>query len=217
MNLSVKAVFALFLAAALLAGQTNTPVAPPTLPEAQGPPPAKRSAAASAGAPAPANSGIDPKPYVIGPLDVLFVRVWNNQNLTGMVDVGPDGMISVALIGQVKADGLTIEQLKETLRTKLSDFIESPEVSVDVTRINSKRYFIIGGVNRPGPYPLASRTTVSEALSNAGGFSGFANQKRIYVLRGTHKFYFNFKEVIDGKHLEQDIPLENGDKIYVPE
>lgn len=152
------------------------------------------------------------KPYVIGSLDVLYIRVWNNQNLTGPVDVRPDGMLSMPLIGEVKADGLTVSALKEIITAKLGDFLNSPEVDIQVSRVNSKKFFILGGVNRPGAYPLVGKTTVSEALSSAGGFRDFANQKKIYVLRGTKKFNFNYKDVILGKHLEQDIALENGDK-----
>lgn len=172
----------------------------------------------SASAPAaPKTGATDEKPYVIGPLDVLYVRVWNNQNLTGMVDVRPDGMISMALIGDVKADGLTVPQLVDELRMKLADYLNSPEVDVQVTKINSKRFFILGEVGRPGEYPLVSRTTILEALSNAGGFRDTANQKKIYLLRGSVKHPFNYKDVIEGKHLEQDIPIENGDKLVVPQ
>jgi polysaccharide export outer membrane protein len=228
MKLWLKAVSALFCAAGACAAQSAAlPIMPQgaavqsAAPDNQEPPPVKKPSVTPAApapvAPAPADPQTDPKPYVIGPLDVIYVKVWNNQNLTGMMDVGPDGMISLPLIGQLRADGLTVQQLKETIATRLNDYLLNPEVSVDVTRINSKRYYILGGVNRPGPFPLSVRTTVSEALSNAGGFSGFANQKKIYVLRGTKKILFNYKDVIAGKHLEQDITLENGDKIVVPE
>ena len=157
------------------------------------------------------------KRYIIGSLDVLYIRVWNNANLTGPVDVRPDGMISLPLVGELKADGLTVAALKDQIKVRLSDFLNSPEVDVQVSRVNSKKFYILGAVNKPGGYALVGSTTVSEALSNAGGFRDFANQKKIYVLRGTKKFIFNYKDVIVGKHLEQDIPLENGDKIVVPE
>ena len=166
---------------------------------------------------APEKTDATEKRYVIGSLDVLYIRVWNNQNLTGPVDVRPDGMISLPLVGELKADGLTVAELRDVIKAHLSDFLNSPEVDVQVTRVNSKKVYLVGAVNRPGPLLLISSMTVSEALFSAGGFRDFANQKKIYVLRGTKKFNFNYKEVILGKHLEQDIRLENGDKIIVPE
>jgi len=154
---------------------------------------------------------------VIGPLDVISVKVWNNPNLSSPLDVGPDGMISLPLIGQVKADGLTKEQLKETLVGRLGEFLNSPEVDVQILRVNSKRYFVYGGVGRPGEYPLVQETTLMDALSSVGGFKEFANTKKIYVLRGTQKFNFNYKDVSKGKNMDQNIQLKNGDRIFVPE
>jgi polysaccharide export outer membrane protein len=157
------------------------------------------------------------KRYVIGALDVLFVRVWNNTNLTGLVDVRPDGMISMPLVGEVRADGLTVEQFKDALRTRLSDYFANiPEVDVQVTKINSKKYYVIGEVLKQGEFPLVGETTVLDALSNAGGFKDFANLKKIYVLRGSQKLMFNYKDVRNAKHLEQNIKLEPGDRIFVP-
>lgn len=167
----------------------------------------------------PAAAGVGPNggSYVIGSLDVLYVRVWNQPNLTGMYDVRPDGMTAFPLVGEVKADGLTVAQLTDTLRVRFSEFLNSPEVNVQVTKINSKRFFIIGAVGRAGEYPLVGRTTILEALSSAGGFRDTAKESKIYLLRGAKKFPFDYKKVIDGKSLEQDIPIENGDKIIVPE
>jgi polysaccharide export outer membrane protein len=208
MKPSARAVSVLFWVAAISAAQTTPPAAPDPLEL----PPVKKPSAA------PQSSDSTAKPYIIGPLDVLYIRVWNQPNLTGPVNVGPDGMLSISLVGEIAADGLTVEQLRGAIKTRLDrDFFNSSEVSVEVVKINSKKFFIMGGVNRPGPYPLNGKTTVSEALSNASGFSGFANQKKIYVLRGAKKIPFNYKDVIAGKHLEQDIELENGDKIVVPE
>jgi polysaccharide export outer membrane protein len=189
---------------------TNTPVQETPAPAAQLPP--ARIAGAS-GAPAPANTGA---PYVIGPLDVLSIRVWGNQNLTGLVDVRPDGMISMPLIGELKADGTTVQQLRDMVTTKLLDFLNKPEVDIQVARINSKRFYIFGEVGRSGEFPLVGTTTVLDALSNAGGFRDFANQKKIYILRGTQKLFFNFKDVKNGKHMEQNIQIQNGDRIFVP-
>jgi polysaccharide export outer membrane protein len=148
---------------------------------------------------------------------VLYVRVWNQPNLSGIEDVGPDGVISMPLIGEIKADGLTVGQLKAAITARLNDFLNSPEVSVAVTKINSKSVLLIGGVARPGKFPLNEKTTVLDAIASAGGFRDFANQKKVYVLRNGKKFPFNYKEVIQGKHLEQNIELQNGDQIVVPE
>ncbi len=134
-----------------------------------------------------------------------------------MVNVQDDGTISLPLIGQVRADGLTVEELRQAITTKLDDYIQHPDVSVDVTKNNSKKFYIIGGVNHPGPYPLNGKLTISEALASAGGFHDFAHEKKIYLIRGKDKHLYNNKEVKNGKNLEQDIEVQNGDKIYVPE
>jgi polysaccharide export outer membrane protein len=181
----------------------------------QTPPPRKPDAQGKQ--PAAADPVETKNPYIIGPLDVLVIKVWNNPNLSGPVDVQPDGMLSMQLIGQVKADGLTTRQLKETLTERLSGFLNNPEVDVQVARVNSKRYFVYGGVLRAGEFPLVQATTVMDALSIVGGFRDFANTKKIYVLRGTQKFNFNYKDVSQGKNLEQNILLQNGDRIFVPE
>lgn len=159
------------------------------------------------------------KHYVIGPLDVLDVRVWKDPNLSGTFDVGPDGMISLPLLGQVKADGLTLADLTHTIRTRLaaSVFECAPEVNVQLLRNNSKKYFIYGGVLKQGEFPLNTEMTVMEAFANCGGFKDFANLKKIYILRGSKKIPFNYKDVSHGKNMEQDIKIQNGDKIFVPE
>ncbi|HEY3826580.1 MAG TPA: polysaccharide biosynthesis/export family protein [Bryobacteraceae bacterium] len=156
------------------------------------------------------------KPYVIGPMDVLLITVWNQPNLSRAFDVGPDGMMSMPLIGQVKADGLTQTQLEETLVKRLKEFLNTPEVNVQIGAVHSKRYFVYGEVGHTGEFPLIQETTIMDALSNVGGFRDFANLKKIYVMRGTQKFNFNYNDVSKGKHLEQNIVLENKDQIFVP-
>jgi polysaccharide biosynthesis/export protein len=161
-------------------------------------------------------------PYVIGPLDVLVVKVWGQTNLSGPVNVDADGTISMPLINEVKADGLTKEQLKAELTKRFSDFLNNPEVDVQVAKINSKTYFVYGGVGRPGEVQLVKPTTIMDALSGVGGFRDFANTKKIYILRTlpsgeTQKFNFNYKDVSKGKNMEQNIYLQNGDRIFVPE
>jgi polysaccharide export outer membrane protein len=155
--------------------------------------------------------------YVIGPEDALYIRVWQQPELSGSVTVGPDGTISLQLIDEVKASGLTPRQLEEELARRFTKFIKEPEVNVQVLRVNSRTYIIQGdGVIRPGIYPLTRPMTVLEALIAGGGFSPFANKKKIYVLRGTERFYFNWNDVSKGKHLEQNIKIQNGDQIFVP-
>jgi polysaccharide export outer membrane protein len=156
--------------------------------------------------------------YVIGPEDVLFVRVWQQPELSGSVSVGPDGTISLQLIGEVKAAGLTARQLEVELTKRFkAGFLQEPEVNVQLLRNNSRTYMIQGdGVIRPGIYPLTRPLTVLEALLAGGGFTPFANKKKIYILRGTEKIKFNWAEVTKGKNLAQNIKIQNGDQIYVP-
>ncbi len=161
-------------------------------------------------------------PYIIGPEDVLLIRVWAQAEFSGPVVVGPDGMISVQLIGDVKADGLTTGQLKAELEKRLAETaLKNPEVTVQVQRVNSRKYTIQGEVNHPGTFPLTGPMTVLEALVAGGGFHDFANPKRIYILRfkpdgSTEKLSFNYKDVSHGKHMEQNIYIQNGDHIFVP-
>jgi polysaccharide export outer membrane protein len=159
---------------------------------------------------------IDNHVYVIGAEDVLAVRVWNEQQLSGEVIVRPDGRISLPLINEVQAAGLTPEKLALSIAEGLGKFITQPVVNVSVQQVRSKKYYVTGEVGRPGEYPLSVPTTVLEALSKAGGFRDFANQKKIYILRRGQRFRFNYKDVIKGKKMEQNILLESGDQIIVP-
>lgn len=166
--------------------------------------------------PSKSAAAIDPNTYVIGAEDVLYVRVWKDADLSGMVDVRPDGMISMQLVGEIKAAGMTPEQLAKVLAERLSATHKHPEVNVQVVKVLSKKFFIQGEVRRPGSYPLAVPTRMLEALVNAGGFQDFAKTKKIYLLRGTQRFPFNYAEVSKGKHTEQNILVQNGDQIFVP-
>jgi polysaccharide export outer membrane protein len=166
----------------------------------------------------PPQSG-EEKPYVIGSLDILEVKVWNDQKLSGIVDVRPDGVVNMPLIGELRADGLTVMELTKLIKTRLvaADFMEDPEVTIQVVRINSKKYYIMGGCLRQGEFPLVAATTVFDAFANCGGFKDFANLKKIYVLRGSVQLPFNYKDVSRGRHMEQNIRLQNGDRIIIPE
>jgi polysaccharide export outer membrane protein len=158
----------------------------------------------------------DPKSYVIGPEDVIAVKVWREADLSGEHMVRPDGRISLPLVSDVEAAGQTPEQLAKAIAEGLSKYMNQPEVSVAVRAINSKFYFIQGEVLKPGKYPLLIPTTDLQALVNAGGFQEFANRKKIVVMRGEKRHKFNYKDVINGKNLDQNIELLNGDLIVVP-
>ncbi|MEP6717259.1 MAG: polysaccharide biosynthesis/export family protein [Terriglobia bacterium] len=197
---------AVIMAVAVCAAQTESKSAPP---------PAAVPAPSAAGSPAA------PEPtagkYVIGPLDVLEIKVWHNPDLTGFFPVRPDGFISMPLIGEFKADGLTVAELTSLVKEKLSAQINDPDVNIQPSRTNSKKIFILGQCNRQGEMPLMGEMKVLDAISNCGGFKDFANPKKIYVLRGTQRFPFNYNDVSKGKRMEQNIVLQSGDYIIVPE
>lgn len=159
---------------------------------------------------------IDPKTFQIGAEDVMFIQVWREPDLTRQVIVRPDGKITMPLLGDVQAEGLTPDRLAAGLTESLAKYINNPQVFVTVLGVNSKKYYITGEVNRPGGFPLVVPTHVLEALSNAGGFREFANSKKITILRKGQRLKFNYKEVISGKKMDQNILLENGDYIIVP-
>jgi polysaccharide export outer membrane protein len=154
--------------------------------------------------------------FTIGASDVLLIHVMHEPELTGKYDVGPDGMISMTLAGPVKAAGMTGVQLADAIRDKLKDTIRNPEVSVQVTQVNSRKFIIQGEVRRPGAYALITPMTVLEALSLGQGFTDWANTKKIYVLRRGERLNFNYKDVSHGKHMDENIRVENGDQIFVP-
>ena len=120
-------------------------------------------------------------------------------------------------LGLIATAGKTPEQLKDSIIEKLSEFLNKPEVSVSVQAVMSRRYYITGEVGRSGAFPLVVPVTVLEALTNAGGFREFANTKKIRILRGTTTLKFNWKDVSHGKHMDQNIYLQNGDHIFVDE
>jgi polysaccharide export outer membrane protein len=158
---------------------------------------------------------VDPKTYKIGAEDVLRITVWREPELSGTVGVRPDGMVTVNLVGEVQVNGLTPMELAARLKEEFGKLVNNPVVSVEVHQVKSKKYYVTGGVGRAGQYPLVVPTTVLEALTLAGGPSEWANKKRITILRGTKRFYFNWNDVIKGKNLQQNIYLENGDFIVV--
>ncbi len=171
--------------------------------------------AATAQAPE-ASSGSD---YVIGADDTLHISVWKEPDLSETLPVRPDGKISMPLLNNVTAAGLTPLQLKDSLTEKLKKYIADPRVTVVVTAMNSRRIFVSGEVLHTGPMALLPHMTMLQALSQAG-FTQFANVKGIYLLRTENgkqeKVPFNYKEVIKGNHPEQNIVLKPGDTLVVP-
>jgi len=163
------------------------------------------------------NAAVDQSKYIIGPNDILYIEVFREKDWTKPYQVRSDGMITVALVGEMKASGLTPKQLEAQLTDALKDQIKDPIVSVSVYEVRSKQYEVTGQVKRPGPYSLIKEpTTVFEAINIAGGFlDNFANQKKILILRGAQRFEFNYKDFVDGKHMDKNIPLQNGDTVIV--
>ena len=188
---------------------------------AQVKPEATKPAGESAGPSTPKNpdgvgAAVDPTKYLIGPEDILFIKTWREPDFTLPVAVRPDGKITIPLVGDLQGAGLTPLQLTTDLKERLAKFINNPDVTVMVTDVRSKKYYMDGEFSRPGQYPLVTPITVREAISIAGGFKEFANPRRIKIVRGDKIFRFNYKEVMSGKKLDQNILLESGDHILIP-
>ncbi len=179
-------------------------------------------AAAAAGAPYAVGepSDVVPADYVIGPEDLLSIVFWRDKELSGDVMVRPDGRISLPLMNEFEAAGLTTEQLREKLMAAADKLLQDPNVTVIVKQINSRRAFITGMVNKPGPYSLMSATTVVQLIAMAGGLQDYADAQKILVMRNENgrsvRYRFNFKQVIAGMNLKQNIELKPGDTVLVP-
>lgn len=180
---------------------------------------AKGSAAASTQSP---TASVDKHEYVIGAGDELFVSVWKEPDLTRTVPVRPDGKITMPLAGDVQASGLTPDQLEASLTKQLSSYVSSPSVTVTVQAVHSQKINIVGEVNKPGSYDLnGPPMTVLDAIAMAGGLKDFAKAKKIYVLRvdaqgKQARLPFNYKEVVKGERMDQNIVLQPRDTIVVP-
>jgi len=177
-------------------------------------------AAAPAAAPAPlqlATSASDS--YVIGGNDVLAITVWKEPTLSGSVLVRPDGMISIPLVGDVQAAGLTPLHLADQITAKLKKYVQDPNVSVVVAAIHSKVIYMIGEVGKTGPLEMTPNMTVLQAISSASGLSEFANKKKIYILRDIggkrQKIPVHYKEALAGNRAF-DLPLQPGDTVVIP-
>ena len=182
------------------------------------------AAPASSTAPkqAPANAaGVRPDAYIIGAEDTLSVYVWKEPEMSKTIPVRPDGMISLPLVGEVKAVGYTPVQLQDVLAEAMKKYISEPQVTIVVEKIASLSFNIVGEVQKPGYFPLTRRMTVLDAVSLAGGFKDFAKSKKVYVLRmgpdgKQQRLPFNYKQVIKGENPQQNIELHPGDTIVVP-
>ena len=205
---------AIALAGCLIAGGQTQPAAPK--PNEKTPSPAAPSPTGPEKTPEGSAAAVDPNKYLIGPEDIIFIRVWREPDFTLPAAVRPDGKITMPLIGDVQAGDQTPTQLTKTLTELLGKYLNNPDVNVIVTDVRSKKYYIDGEVIKAGSYLLVTPTTVLEALSIAGGFRDFANSKKIRILRKGNILHFNYKEVSSGKKLEQNILVESGDHIIVP-
>jgi len=169
---------------------------------------------------AQAEVAVDGDQYVIGPEDILYIHVWKEEALTRTVPVRMDGKISLPLIQEIKAAGLTPLQLKEVVMRKLKEFIENPIVSVTVVEVNSYKVYVIGQVRNPGVHRLRSETTVTQIIVIAGGFTEWANQKKILVVRKENgrekRMKVNYRKIMGGNDMGSDVILKAGDTIIIP-
>jgi len=182
---------------------------------------------AVAKSPSPAESSMNavtsvsvPPGYVIGPEDVLSVTFWHDKDMSADVVVRPDGKISLPLLNDVDAAGLTPEQLRGQLVKSASKFVEDPNATVVVKEIHSRKVFITGNVAKPGTFPLIGDMNVMQLIALAGGLAEYADSKNILVMRNeagkAQSFKFNYKDVTKQRHVEQNIALKPGDTVIVP-
>jgi polysaccharide export outer membrane protein len=184
--------------------------------------PADKPAGGGAGAEtsqAKTGADVDAATYVIGADDVLDINVWQEPNVSKAVPVRPDGKISIPLVNDIQAAGLTPMQLAASITEKLKKFLTKPQVTVTVTAINSQKVYVVGEVNRPGPLALLPNMTALQALSAAGGVTQFADQKHVYVTRHEGEkdstYPLNYHDMLHGD-MRNNIVLKAGDTIVVP-
>lgn len=199
--------FVVLSSAGLSRAETDVPIRSATTPST--PDAASRTALASAG-----------QGYLIGPGDVLDISVWKDDALTRSCAVRPDGFISFPLIGDILASGRTVRQFKSEMESRLSSYVPGVVLSVEVKQINSLIIYVIGKVNAPGRFLLSVDVDVLQALATAGGLNPFAKRGKIKIFRqGSNEttiYPFDYDDVVDGKHLEQNIYLKRGDVVVVP-
>jgi polysaccharide export outer membrane protein len=187
---------------------------------AQTPAPAVAKPASPAAAPPTANGVTPPADYIIGPDDQLSVLFWRDKDMSADVIVRPDGKITLPLLNEMVAAGLTPEELRLKVTEEAKRFVEDPNATIVVRQINSRKVFITGQVEKTGPYPLSGPTTVLQLISMAGGLKEYAESKKIVIMRTENgkqlSFTFNYREVIERKNLKQNIELKPGDTVIVP-
>ncbi len=170
--------------------------------------------------PAAASEALAGEQYVIGVGDVLFISVWKDPALTQSLPVRPDGRISFPLIGEIRAAGRSVAQLKDEMEEKISRYVPDPVLTIGIQEIRSMFIYVVGRVNSPGRFAIHGGVDVLQALSMAGGCNPFAAANKIQVFRKegdqTRIMTFNYNRVAAGKNLEQNITLERGDVIVVP-
>jgi len=159
--------------------------------------------------------------YVIGPDDVLSILFWRDKDLSAAdVTVRPDGKVTLPLLNDVQASGRTPEQLGDAIREAARKYVEDPNPTVIVKEIKSRRVFITGRIEKPGPYPLNGRTTILQLIAMAGGLREFVDGKDISVMRSEKDkqtvFDFNYQDVVKKRYLNQNIELKPGDVVVVP-
>lgn len=211
MNLPACLLMGLYLASAGTQGQEA-----PKASEQQATAPKSSSKSATAASQIPSND----TEYKIGAQDVLRIDVWKEPDISRQVPVRPDGKITLPLLNDVQAAGLTPMQLSVEITEALKKFLTTPQVTVTVSDINSRRIYVTGEVSHAGSFPLLPNMTALQALTSAGGFTQFAKLKNIYILRNVDgkqiTYPFNYKEVLKGHNTEQNILLQSGDLIVVP-
>jgi polysaccharide export outer membrane protein len=165
-------------------------------------------------------SALAPAGYVIGPDDVLKILFWRDEAMSGDVIVRPDGKISTPLLNDIQAAGLTPDELRLRINEEASHYVEDPNATVVVKQINSRKVFITGEVEKPGPYGLTGPMTVLQLIANAGGFKEYARRDGIVIMRTEAgrqvQLSFNYTEVVRGKKLQQNVELKPGDTVVVP-
>lgn len=158
--------------------------------------------------------------YIIGPGDKVEISVWEDQSLTRIVIIPPDRSLSFPLIGNVDVTNMTVADLRGVLKKEISEYVPDATVTVMILEFNSLKAFVIGKVKKPGVFPISMDTTVMQILSMAGGLNAFASEGGIFLLRqkdnGEVKIPFDYKQVMKGKNLEQNIILKRGDVVVVP-
>jgi polysaccharide export outer membrane protein len=216
---SFAAAAAILISTSAYAQKATTPPAVPPPPASSAPAPAKSSPGTLA--PAAATTGVAVPPgYVIGADDVLSILYWKDKDMSTDVAVRPDGKISLQLLNDIDAAGLTPEQLRDRLIVESKRYIEDPNITVVVKQINSRKVYVVGSIGKPGPYSLSGPTTVLQLIALAGGLGDFADAKNIVILRVENgkptTYRFNYRDVAARKNLNQNIELKPGDTIVVP-